>query len=105
MYAVIRTGGKQYRVSEGDTLDVETLTVESGSDIDLSEVLMIGDGETISVGAPLLAGASVSVRVVEHGRHPKIKIIKFKRRKHYKRQMGHRQNFTRLEIVKINKGA
>ncbi|MCC6201785.1 MAG: 50S ribosomal protein L21 [Gammaproteobacteria bacterium] len=104
MYAVIRTGGKQYRVSEGDKLDIETLAAAPGSDVELSEVLMLGHGETVDIGSPLLEGASVTVRVIEHGRHPKIKIVKFKRRKHYRRQMGHRQNFTRIEITRINKG-
>jgi large subunit ribosomal protein L21 len=104
MFAVIRTGGKQYRVAEGDRVDVESLRAEPGSDIDLAEVLMIGEGESVSVGAPLLVGAKVTARVVEHGRHPKIRIIKFRRRKHYRRQAGHRQNFTRLLITKIIQG-
>ena len=104
MYAVIRTGGKQYRVAEGDTLEIETLVAEPGSEVELAEVLLLGDGESVNIGDPLLTGASVTARVVEHGRHPKIKIVKFKRRKHYKRQMGHRQNFTRISITRINKG-
>lgn len=104
MYAVIRTGGKQYRVAEGDKLEVETLAAEPGSDIDLPEVLLIGDGDEVSIGTPLVDGAKVTARVVEHGRHPKIRIVKFKRRKHYHRQAGHRQNFTRLEITKISTG-
>jgi len=104
MYAVIRTGGKQYRVSEGDRLKVESLVGEAGADITIDDVLMVGNGESVNVGAPLVANASVSARVVQHGRGKKVRIIKFKRRKHYRRQMGHRQNFTELEITGITPG-
>lgn len=104
MYAVIRTGGKQYRISEGDTLEVETLAVEPGQEVELGEVLMITDGDAVEVGAPVLQGAKVTATVVEHGRGPKIRIVKFKRRKHYRKQMGHRQNFTRVTITGISKG-
>lgn len=104
MYAVIKTGGKQYRVSEGDRLKVESLTAEAGSDIALDQVLMVGSGDSVTVGAPLVANASVSARVLEHGRGKKVRIIKFKRRKHYRRQMGHRQNYTELQITGINAG-
>jgi len=104
MYAVIRTGGKQYRVSEGDRLKVESLAAEEGSDITIADVLMVGSGESVTVGAPLVANASVSARIVQHGRGKKVRIIKFKRRKHYRRQMGHRQNFTELEITGISAG-
>ena len=104
MYAVIKTGGKQYRVSEGDKLKVETLAAEAGSDVTLDEVIMVGNGDSVTVGAPLVANASVSARVVEHGRASKVRIIKFKRRKHYRRQMGHRQNYTELEITGITAG-
>jgi len=104
MYAVIRTGGKQYRVSEGDRLRVESVVGDEGSEVTLSDVLMVGSGESVTVGAPLVANASVSARVVQHGRGKKIRIIKFKRRKHYRRQMGHRQNFTELEITGISAG-
>jgi len=104
MYAVIKTGGKQYRVSEGDRLKVESLTAEAGSDIALDQVLMVGSGDDVTVGAPLVANASVSARVLEHGRGKKVRIIKFKRRKHYRRQMGHRQNYTELQITGINAG-
>ena len=104
MYAVIKTGGKQYRVSEGDRLKVESLVGDEGSDITLGEVLMVGSGESVTVGAPLVANASVSARVVKHGRGKKVRIVKFKRRKHYRRQMGHRQNFTELEITAISAG-
>lgn len=104
MYAVIRTGGKQYRVSEGDRLKVESLVGEAGTDITIDDVLMVGSGDSVNVGAPLVANASVSARVLQHGRGKKIRIIKFKRRKHYRRQMGHRQNFTELEITGITPG-
>lgn len=104
MYAVIKTGGKQYRVSEGDKLRVETLTAEAGSDISLAEVLAVGNGESVTIGTPLVANASVTAKVLQHGRGKKVRIIKFKRRKHYRRQMGHRQNFTEVEITGINAG-
>ncbi len=104
MHAVIKTGGKQYRVSPGDKLNVETLLGDAGSDFQFNEVLMISDGDDISVGAPVLEGASVMAKVIEHGRGKKIRIVKFKRRKHYRRQMGHRQNYTRVEIVSVQRG-
>ena len=104
MYAVIRTGGKQYRVSEGDRLKVESLVGEAGSDITIADVLMVGSGESVTLGAPLVENASVSARIVQHGRGKKVRIVKFKRRKHYRRQMGHRQNYTELEITGINGG-
>lgn len=102
MYAVIKTGGKQYRVAAGDKLRVETLDVEEGATVNLDQVLMVGEGDNIAVGAPMLAGATVSATVLAHGRGKKIDVIKFRRRKHYRRQMGHRQNFTELEITAIN---
>lgn len=101
MYAVIRTGGKQYKVAQGDTLDVEKLPAAEGAEVELSEVLMLVDGDQVTVGSPTVAGAKVSAKVVEHGRGEKIKIIKFRRRKHYRRQAGHRQDFTRLQVTKI----
>ena len=101
MYAVIKTGGKQYRVAAGDKLRVETLDASEGETIKLDDVLMVGDGETINVGSPNVSGASVEARVLEHGRHKKIDVIKFRRRKHYRRQMGHRQNYTQIEITGI----
>ncbi|MEM7256507.1 MAG: 50S ribosomal protein L21 [Pseudomonadota bacterium] len=102
MYAVIKTGGKQYRVSPGDKLRVESLDLDEGESIDIDQVLMVGDGDDISIGSPLVSGAVVSARVLSHGRGKKIDIIKFRRRKHYRRQMGHRQNYTELEIVSVN---
>ncbi|MGB0636619.1 MAG: 50S ribosomal protein L21 [Gammaproteobacteria bacterium] len=104
MHAVIKTGGKQYKVSPGDKLNVETLSLGSGEDVVFDEVLLINDGSNVDVGEPLLTGAKVTAKVIEHGRGDKIRIIKFKRRKHYKRQMGHRQNYTRVEITGVEKG-
>ena len=103
MNAVIKTGGKQYRVSEGDKLNVETLLGEPGEEFQLDQVLMIHDGDAVEIGKPLLEGAKVTAKVIEHGRGDKIKIVKFKRRKHYRREMGHRQNYTRIEIMGISK--
>jgi len=101
MYAVIRTGGKQYRVSEGDVIRVETLTAEAGSSVELSDVLMIANGDDIKIGTPILEGAKVTADVTEHGRHKKIEIVKFRRRKHFDRRTGHRQNYTELKITGI----
>ncbi len=104
MHAVIKTGGKQYRVAAGDQLNIESLAGEVGAEIRFDEVLMLSDGDDVTVGTPLVAGANVQAKVVEHGRGEKIRIIKFKRRKHYRRTMGHRQNYTRVEITGVNKG-
>ncbi|MGV6851578.1 MAG: 50S ribosomal protein L21 [bacterium] len=104
MYAVFATGGKQYRATTGDRLKVEKLEVPAGETIELDQVLMVGDGEDIKVGAPVLEGAKVTATVRSHGRGKKIRIIKMRRRKHYRRQMGHRQYFTELEITGINAG-
>ena len=102
MYAVIRTGGKQYRVTEGEILKVEKLSTPVGESLEINDVLLIANGEELKVGAPVIKGAKVTAEVVIHGRGPKIKIIKFKRRKHYRKQMGHRQWFTELKITKIS---
>lgn len=102
MYAVIKTGGKQYRVEPGAKLRVETLEAEAGSTVALDQVLMIGDGDNVSVGTPLLVGASVKATVVSHGRGEKIRIFKMRRRKHYQKRMGHRQNYTELLIESIS---
>lgn len=104
MHAVIKTGGKQYRVSAGDKLNIETLPIAAGDEFQFDQVLMVGDGEAAEVGTPFLTGARVTAKVLEHGRGEKIRVIKFKRRKHYRRQMGHRQNYTRVEITAITKG-
>jgi large subunit ribosomal protein L21 len=101
MYAVIKTGGKQYRVAAGDKLKIESQSVDVGSDLTLSEVLMVANGDSISLGTPLLAGASVQATVLAHGRGPKIKIFKMRRRKHYRKTQGHRQNFTEIRITGI----
>ncbi len=102
MYAVIKTGGKQYRVKEGDVVKVEKLVAEPGADVSFDEVLMLVDGDAVKVGAPRLEGATVSASVVSQGRHAKIRIVKFRRRKHYRRHAGHRQDYTELKIVKIS---
>ncbi|WP_066014159.1 MULTISPECIES: 50S ribosomal protein L21 [Endozoicomonas] len=101
MYAVIRTGGKQYRVTEGEILKVEKLSNAAGESLEINDVLLIANGEELKVGAPVVEGAKVTAEVVSHGRGPKIKIIKFKRRKHHRKQMGHRQWFTELKITGI----
>jgi large subunit ribosomal protein L21 len=101
-YAVIKTGGKQYRVQQGDVLRVELLDAEEGANVSFDQVLLVGSGEGVNVGAPTVAGATVSATVRRHGRADKIRIIKFRRRKHHKKQMGHRQHFTEVEITGIN---
>lgn len=102
MFAVIKTGGKQYRVKVGDVLKFEELPAEVGSSVDFKEVLMITDGDKSTCGNPLLEKATVQAQVMEHGRHKKIRIIKFRRRKHHMKQMGHRQNYTQVKITAIN---
>ena len=102
MYAVIKSGGKQYKVQEGDTIRVEKINAEEGGEVSLEEVLMVADGDNVSVGAPVVEGASVAATVASHGRGEKIKVIKFKRRKHHRKQMGHRQAYTELKITGIN---
>jgi len=101
MYAVIKTGGKQYRVSPGEKVKVEQLPAGIGSQINL-EVLMIADGEKISIGTPFVAGATVQATVVSHGRHDKVHIFKMRRRKHYQRHGGHRQNYTEIQIGEMS---
>jgi large subunit ribosomal protein L21 len=102
MYAVIKTGGKQYRVAKGDKLKVEKLPVEAGSSLDIDDVLMIGDGDNVTIGAPRVDGGKVTATVVSHGRHDKIEIVKFKRRKHHQKRTGHRQDYTEIEITDIS---
>lgn len=102
MYAVIQTGGKQYRVAQGDTLRVEKLAADEGATVELDKVLMVANGEDIKVGAPYVAGGKVTAKVKAHGRGDKVTIIKFRRRKHYMKRQGHRQWFTELEITGIN---
>ncbi len=105
MYAVIKTGGKQYRVREGETLRVERLAAGEGETVEFDEVLAVGDGADLAVGTPFVEGGRVSAMVEAHGRHKKIRIIKFKRRKNYLRRQGHRQDYTQVKIVKIAGGA
>ena len=102
MYAVIKTGGKQYRVSPGDKLKVETIDAEVGASFDFDTVLMISDGDNLTVGTPTIASAKVPAEIVAHGRGKKVEIIKFKRRKHHQKRTGHRQYLTTLEITKIS---
>ena len=102
MYAVIKTGGKQYRVAAGEKLKVEQIPADIGQEIILDQVLMVGGGDAVKVGAPLLVGANVTAKVVAHGRGEKIRIFKMRRRKHYQKHQGHRQNFTEIEISAIN---
>ncbi|MFB2538476.1 MULTISPECIES: 50S ribosomal protein L21 [unclassified Acinetobacter] len=101
MYAVIQSGGKQHRVVEGETLKVELLKAETGSTITFDDVLLLANGDNIQIGTPVVAGAKVTAEVVSHGRHDKVRIIKMRRRKHYRKQQGHRQWFTELKITSI----
>ena len=102
MYAVFRTGGKQYRARQGDRLRIERLNAAVGDPVAFDEVLLVGEGANVKVGAPLVAGGKVEAKVVSQGRDDKITIIKFKRRAHYKRVKGHRQPFTEVEITGIS---
>jgi large subunit ribosomal protein L21 len=102
MYAVFKTGGKQYRATTGDVLKVEKIEAEKGATIELDQVLMVGEGEDVKIGTPYLEGGKVTATVVDHGRREKIKVVKFKRRKSYHKTMGHRQYFTQLEITGID---
>lgn len=101
MYAVVRTGGKQYRVSAGAKLRIEQISAAVGEEIVLGEVLMVAEGDTVRVGTPLVEGAAVRAKVLGHGRGEKVRIFKLKRRKHYRRTRGHRQNYTEIEILGI----
>mgnify|MGYP000341271631 CR=1 FL=1 len=102
MFAVIKSGGKQHRVVEGETLKLEKIEAEKGSSINFEEVLMIGNGDDIKIGAPIVEGSKVVAEVIDHGRHDKVTIIKFKRRKHHDKQMGHRQWYTEVKITGIS---
>ncbi len=101
MYAVIKTGGKQYRVTPGEKIKVEQIPADIGSEIVLDQVLMIADGDAVKVGAPLVDGASIKATVLSHGRHDKVRIFKMRRRKHYRKSQGHRQNYTEIQIGDI----
>lgn len=101
MYAVVSTGGKQYKVAQGDVCRVEKLNADAGATVELDQVLMIADGDKISIGTPLVAGGKVSAVVKAHGRADKVEIMKFRRRKHHQKRTGHRQYYTEIEITGI----
>ena len=102
MYAVIVSGGKQYRVKEGQTVKLEKLAVEAGANVEFDRVLLIANGDEVKVGAPVVEGAKVVAEVVQHGRGDKVTILKFKRRKHHMKRQGHRQWFTEVKVTGIN---
>lgn len=102
MYAVIKTGGKQYRVAQGETLKIESVAGDIGSAIVLDKVLAVGNGDSLKVGKPLLSGATVKATIVAKGRHDKVTIFKMRRRKHYQKHQGHRQNYTEIRIDGIS---
>jgi large subunit ribosomal protein L21 len=102
MYAVIATGGKQYRVAQGDVLRIEKLDAEAGAAVEFDNVLMVGSGDDVKVGTPTVEGGKVTATIKSHGRGEKIMIIKFRRRKHHRKQMGHRQDYTEVEITGIS---
>ncbi len=104
MYAVIRSGGKQYRVQSGEQLRVEALPAEIGAAVSFDEVLLVGDGDGVKVGAPFVSGAKVKATVLSHGRGDKVRIFKLRRRKHYQKSQGHRQSYTELRIDDIEQG-
>ncbi|MDR1423352.1 MAG: 50S ribosomal protein L21 [Azoarcus sp.] len=102
MYAVIKTGGKQYRVVAGEKIKVEQIPADVGSKITFDQVLLVGEGESVKIGSPVVAGAAVTAEVLTHGRHDKVKIFKMRRRKHYQKHQGHRQNYTEIKIDEIS---
>jgi large subunit ribosomal protein L21 len=102
MYAVIKTGGKQYRVAAGEKIKVEQIPADVGSQITLDQVLLVGEGESVRIGTPVVAGATVTASVLAHGRHDKVRIFKMRRRKHYQKHQGHRQNYTEILIDAIS---
>ncbi|SRR5699024_2846881 len=102
MYAVIKTGGKQYRVAEGQKLKIEQIPADIGQEITLDQVLSVGEGENLKIGTPLVAGATVKATVLAQGRHKKVKIFKMRRRKGYRLTQGHRQNFTEIRIESVS---
>jgi large subunit ribosomal protein L21 len=105
MYAVIKTGGKQYKVAAGQKLKVEQIPAELGAEVTIDQVLAVGSGDTLMIGTPLVAGAMVSATVISTGRHDKVRIFKMRRRKHYQKRQGHRQNYTELFITGITSAA
>jgi large subunit ribosomal protein L21 len=102
MYAVIKTGGKQYRVAQGDTVRLETLAGNAGDAIEFDQVLMVGEGADVKIGTPFVEGGKVTATIRSQGRGKKVEIIKFRRRKHHMKRMGHRQNYTEVEITGIS---
>ncbi|MFW8565006.1 50S ribosomal protein L21 [Orrella sp. 11846] len=102
MYAVIKTGGKQYRIAAGEKLKIEQIPADIGQEITLDNILSVGEGDQIKIGTPTVEGAVVKAKVLAHGRHDKIKIFKMRRRKHYRKQQGHRQNYTEILIESIS---
>ena len=102
MYAVIKTGGKQYKVAPGEKLKIEQIPADVGSQVVLDQVLMVANGDAVTVGKPLVTGAKVAATVVAQGRHDKVRIFKMRRRKHYMKRQGHRQNYTEIQIDAIN---
>ena len=105
MYAVIKTGGKQYRVVAGEKLKIEQIPADVGTEITIDQILMVGEGESVSIGSPLVTGASVKATVLAQGRHDKITIFKMRRRKHYQKHQGHRQNYTEIRVDAIAGGS
>lgn len=101
MFAVIHTGGKQYRVSEGTVLRIEKIAIDAGQSVDFDRVMLVGDGDTVKVGKPFLGGTKVTATVQSHGQADKVQITKFRRRKHYLRQKGHRQQYTEIKVTGI----
>jgi len=101
MYAVIRSGGKQHRVEEGERIKLEKIEAATGDIVEFDQVLMVGAGSDVKIGAPVVAGGKVTAEVVSHGRHDKIRIVKFNRRKHYRKETGHRQWYTEVKITAI----
>ena len=102
MYAVIKTGGKQYKVAAGEKIKVEQISADIGAGIEIDQVLAVYDGDKVKIGAPLVGGASVSAVVLSQGRHKKVRIFKMRRRKHYQKRQGHRQNYTELFITQVS---
>ncbi|WP_264435310.1 50S ribosomal protein L21 [Coxiella endosymbiont of Dermacentor marginatus] len=102
MYAIVKTGGKQYRVTKGKILKIEKLAQKIGASVEFNDILLIGEDNDLYIGSPQVTGAKVIAEIVDHGRAAKIDIIKFKRRKHYMKRMGHRQDFTTVKIIDIN---
>ncbi len=102
MYAVVKTGGKQYKVTQDEYLKVEKLEGNEGDSIELDQVLMIADGDKLKIGSPMIDGGKVTATILSHGRHKKVEIMKFRRRKHHQKRTGHRQYYTEIKVTGIN---